>query len=85
MNRIIITCLSLFALAAAACHGNGTNIKKSISTSGNNMTVKVTATINGKDLPDYDRTFDVSGMSKEEKEALVKRVMDSLDLSEPKH
>lgn len=85
MNKTVITCLSLFVLAAMGCHGHSTNIKKSVTTSGNDMHIKVSATINGRDLPDYDKTFDITGLSQNEKDSIVKHIMDSLDLSRPKN
>lgn len=73
----LITVLTL--ITAIAC-GRGTHIKRSVSYQGDMMRVKVYAKVNGREVHDYDKEFNVAGLGKAEREAIAKRIMDSLDL-----
>lgn len=80
MKQQPITLLLIAVLiTAAACH-RGTKIKRSISYSGETMRIQVYARVNGKQVHDYDKKFNVAGLDKSEREAIAKHIMDSLDL-----
>jgi hypothetical protein len=58
------------------------SVNQDIDDNGKQLSIKVKGTINGKAV-DYSRVFDVSGMAKEQKDALKERVFDSLGLPMP--
>jgi hypothetical protein len=58
------------------------SVDNSINDDGKQLSIKIKGTINGK-VVDFNRTFDVSGMDKEQKNALKERVYDSLGLPLP--
>lgn len=85
MNKTTLSFLiAIVVLCGSACKGRGTVIKKSISYSnnGNTLKVEVYAKIDGKKIHDFSKEFDVAGMDKEEREAIAKHIMDSVDLSD---
>lgn len=53
-------------------------ISKSISDDGKNLDIKVTYRIKGEKQQHYERSIPIDGMSKEDKQALIDRIMDSL-------
>lgn len=52
-------------------------LSRSIDDDGKKLSIKVSGTIDGKEI-DIDKTFDVEGMSQEEREALRDKVLSSL-------
>ena len=78
MNRTTLFLVAAVLLTLAACNRRGTVIKKSISHNGNKMRVEVYAKIDGKKVQDFTKEVDVSGMTKEEKDAIAKHIMDSI-------
>lgn len=80
MNKTILSLITVLILVAAIACGRGTHIKRSVSYQGDTMRVKVYAKVNGRQVHDYDKEFNVAGLSKAEKDAIAKRIMDSLDL-----
>lgn len=74
---IITTCLSSVVVAQ-----KNNSFYQRINDDGKKLSIKINGTADGKKV-DYNRTFDVSGMSKEERNALKERVYDSLGLSSP--
>ncbi|MDF2192025.1 hypothetical protein [Paraflavitalea sp. CAU 1676] len=78
MRKTMITALTCTALVAslAACNRN-TVIKKSISFNKDVMKVSLYEKIDGKLLKDYEKEVDVHGLTKEERDALGKKVIDS--------
>ncbi|WP_426293077.1 hypothetical protein ACN9ML_27375 [Dyadobacter endophyticus] len=63
-------------------------LSRSIDDDGKKLSIKVSGTLDGKEV-DINKTFDVDGMSKEDREALRERVLSSiavgnLDLPAPK-
>jgi hypothetical protein len=76
INKIAFS-LSVVLLVLVACN-RSTVIKKSVTHNGDKMSVEVYAKIDGKKLHDYKKEFDVTGMTKEEKDAIAKHVMDSI-------
>lgn len=77
MNKIISSLAIVVLLILAACN-RSTVIKKSVTHNGDKMRVEVYAKIDGKKLHDYSKEFDVTGLTKEEKAAIAKHVMDSI-------
>ena len=82
MKKTSFTCLSLLTLAAIGCSRHNTHFEKSVQVSGNNMRVKVNAIINGREVHDYDKTFDIAGMTQAQKDSIVTHITDSLDLQD---
>ncbi|MCF0073364.1 hypothetical protein LZD49_22995 [Dyadobacter sp. CY261] len=63
-------------------------LSRSIDDDGKKLSIKVSGTLDGKEI-DFSKTFDVDGISKEDREALRERVLSSiaegnLDLPAPK-
>jgi hypothetical protein len=71
--------IALTLVTATACD-RSTVIKKSISYQGDIMQVKVFVKIDGRKKHDFTREFNVAGLDKEEKEAIAKHIMDSVDV-----
>lgn len=42
------------------------------------MRVKISATVNGKELADYDKIFDITGLTKAQMDSIVDHISDSL-------
>ena len=82
MNKALFTCLSLFTLVTIGCSRHNTHFEKSVQITGNNMRVKVNAVIDGKEVHDYDKTFDIAGMTQTQKDSIVTHITDSLDLQD---
>lgn len=82
MNKALFTCLSLLTLATIGCSRHNTHFEKSIQVSGNNMRVKVNSIINGRQVHDYDKTFDIAGMTQAQKDSIVVHITDSLSLQD---
>jgi hypothetical protein len=77
MNKRTLSLFVATLLILVACN-RSTVIKKSVTHNGDKMVVEVYAKIDGKKLHDYKKEFDVTGMTKEEKDAIAKHVMDSI-------
>ena len=60
-----------------------TNISKSISDDGKKLDIKISFKARGEKTQHYENSFDISKLSKTEKEALVNKIMDSLGV--PNH
>ncbi len=78
---------ALFAIAFFICvtafsQEKNVSISHSINDNGKTLSIKVKGTVDGKPI-DYNRTFDVSEMSKDQRDALKERVYDSLGLPSP--
>lgn len=80
MKSLFLSIAGFVSLCASA--QQHISINNSITDNGKNLSIVITGTVNGKPV-DYNRTFDVSGMSKAQKHALQERVYDSLGLSSP--
>lgn len=83
--------LSTFLLALLVCFNltaqknelhNNVSINHSINDDGKKLDIKVKGTMDGK-LIDYNHTFDVTGMDKEQRDAIKRSVYDSLGLPDP--
>lgn len=81
MKTLAILLLSTFSLSASA-QTKKSDVKQSVSDDGKTMHITVKSSKNGKAI-NYDRTFAVTGMSKRQKDALLKRVNDSLGVNPP--
>src|SRR3954463_12095080 len=78
MKRLLVvtvTCIRSFAIAQ-----NHTSVSRSINDDGKTLSSKVNGNVNGKAI-DYDKTFNVSNLSKEERDALKDKILDSLSVS----
>ncbi len=65
---------------AASAQRKHENISESIHENGSELKIDISGKNNGRNL-DYHRTFNVSGMSKAQKDAIIKNVTDSLGLA----
>ncbi len=79
MNKTTLSFFAAALLILAACN-RSTVIKKSVTHNGDKMRVEVYAKIDGKKLHDYSKEFDVTGLTKEEKDAIAKHIMDSIQI-----
>ena len=88
MKNLAILLLSTFSLCASAQTRTKTSTyktddtKQSVSDDGKTMHIMIKSSRAGKDVK-YDHTFLVSGMSQNQKDALLKRVNDFLGISPP--
>ncbi|WP_026308849.1 hypothetical protein [Spirosoma spitsbergense] len=69
---------SFTMLAQTPAHSN---LNTSVNDNGKTFSIQIDGDSNGKAVH-YKRTFDVAGMSQEQKEAMKNRVLDSLGLGE---
>jgi hypothetical protein len=79
MKTILIAFLALTSFVTVAQN----NISQSISSNDNTLKIHIDGTLNGNPI-DYNRTFDVTGLSKTERNALRDHVLDSLGVALPK-
>jgi hypothetical protein len=88
MKTLAILLLTTFSLAASAQTRTKTSsyqtddVKQSVSDNGKTMHVTVKSNKNGNHV-NYDHTFEVIGMDQKHKDALLKRVNDSLGIKPP--
>ena len=80
MNTLIITLVALSTSVAIAQHQN--SLSRSINDDGKTLSIRIKGTVDDKPI-DYDRTFDVSGLTRDERDALREHVLDSLHVSMP--
>ena len=69
--------LALFGISVAAIGQERSSISRSINDNGKTLHIKIDVEQPSRDIH-YDQEFDASGMSKEEKDALVSSIQDSL-------
>jgi len=81
MKSVLVIIAGFLTISVAAQQKN-VSISHSINDDGNTLSVKIKGTVDGKPV-DYNRTFDVTGMSKAQKDVLKERVYDSLGLPSP--
>lgn len=79
MRTLVTTLLALTTSLAFAQHSS---ISRNINDDGKTLSIRVKGTVNDK-LIDYDRTFDVSSLSKNERNALREHILDSLNVAVP--
>jgi len=80
MKPILIVLASFVSFSAIA--QKKISLNQDINDNGKNLSIKIKGTINEKPI-DYNRTFDVTGMTKEQKDELKRRIYDSLGLPVP--
>jgi hypothetical protein len=80
MKSFIFATLLLISISMVA--QKNVSINHSINDDGKKLDIKIKGTVNGKPV-DYDRSFDVNGMNKEEKDAIKRNIYDSLGLPDP--
>lgn len=69
---ILLTSVSMLALAQ-----ENKNLSRTIEQDKTKLTIRVSGYKGSRNV-DYDRTFEVGGMSKDERKAIVRRIIDSL-------
>lgn len=81
MKNLAILLLSTFSLCASA-QTKKSDVKQSVSDDGKTMHITVKSNQNGKAI-NYERTFMVKDMNRQQKDALLKHVNDSLGIKVP--
>ncbi len=81
MKTFLSTLLLLAGATAMAQTSVHSNLNTSINDDNKTYSIRIDGDRNGKVIH-YDRTFNVAGLSKAQKEALKTRVLDSLGLGE---
>jgi len=81
MKSLLVIIAGFLSLSGIAQKKN-VSINHNINDDGKMLSIKVNGTINDK-LVDYSRTFDVSGMTKEQRDAIKRHIYDSLGLPDP--
>lgn len=79
-TRLLIASLLLIPTLSAIAQNQRSSI--SISDDDKTMSIRVEGVFKGRDI-DYDQAFNVTGMTGREKEALKRRILDSLGVGEP--
>jgi hypothetical protein len=69
--------IAIIMMAIAGCD-RGTTIKRSVTYQGNTMLIKVYARIDGREVQDFKKEYNVAGLDKAERDAMSKRILDSL-------
>ena len=85
MKKITLLLLIAFSLKASAqtkTSVSRSDIKKSVKDDGKTLHITINGSKGRKEIK-YDRTFTVAGMSAAQRDALVKRISDSLGVSQP--
>ncbi|ADB40604.1 hypothetical protein [Spirosoma linguale] len=80
MKTLVTALLALSTSLVMAQHNN--SISQSINDDGKTLSIRINGTVDDKPI-DYDRTFDVSGLNKDERNALREHILDSLHVSMP--
>ena len=81
MKSLLVIIAGFLSLTVIAQKKNA-SINHTINDDGKTLSIKIKGTINDKPV-DYSRTFDVSGMTKEQRDAIKRNVYDSLGLADP--
>ena len=79
-SLVLLVCFTLKAQQNSV--HNNVSINHSISDDGKKLDIKVKGSVDGKPV-DYNHSFDVTGMDKEQRDAIKRRIYDSLGLSDP--
>lgn len=83
MKTLAILLLSTFSLCASAqTKTEHADTRQSVTDDGKTLHLIISSNQKGKKI-DYDHTFLVAGLSKKQKDALVKKVTDSLGIVPP--
>ena len=81
MKSLLVIIAGFLSLTVIAQKKN-VSINHTINDDGKTLSIKIKGTINDKPV-DYSRTFDVSGMTREQRDAIKRNVYDSLGLADP--
>ena len=79
--KSLLLIVSVFSVLSLFAQKN-ISISHSINDNGNQLSIKINGSVNGK-VVDYDKTFDVTGMNKDQRNAIKRHVYDSLGLPDP--
>ncbi len=85
MKKLMILLLPVFSLCASAqtkTAASKYNTTQTVKDDGKTLQITINSSKDGKEIK-YDRTFAVAGMSTSQRNALVKRITDSLGVSQP--
>jgi hypothetical protein len=82
MNAFLTMVLLSISFVAAAQKSTNSNLNTSIQDNGKTLSIQVDGQREGQTI-NYQRTFDVAKLSTTEKDALRKRILDSLDVGVP--
>ena len=77
----LLICLLLLTSFGAMAQKSKSSLNTEINDNGKTYSIKIDGKRDGQAIQ-YNRTFDVAGMSKDQKEGLKNRVLDSLGLGE---
>ena len=80
MKKILT--LLLASVTTLAIAQKKVNLSRSTDDDGKSLTIRVTGTIDGREV-DYERTFDVEGLSPNERLALRDKILDSIATGHP--
>ncbi|MDT3401661.1 hypothetical protein [Mucilaginibacter terrae] len=79
MKTLITILFSTVCLTAMAQKSSKESLSESVHDDGKTMSVKISGDVNGRSV-NYSNKFNVKGMSTAEKDALTKRITDSLGI-----
>jgi hypothetical protein len=82
MKSLLVITISILLGLAATAQKKNISINHSIDDNGKTLSIKIKGTIDGRPI-DYNRTFDVGGMSKQQRDEIKRNVYDSLGLANP--
>ncbi|RYE19791.1 MAG: hypothetical protein EOP42_28505 [Sphingobacteriaceae bacterium] len=85
MKKSALLLLTVFSLSVSAQTKTSTSksdTKQTVKDDGKTLHLTISSNQNGKKIA-YDHTFKVAGLSKKQKDALVKNVTDSLGIVPP--
>lgn len=82
LTTLLLAAFSLSALAQTKTTSSKSDTKQTVKDDGKTLHLSINSSKNGK-LINYDRTFTVAGMSAAQRTALVKKITDSLGISQP--
>ena len=80
MKRKFLTIL-LAGVSTLAFAQQKNHLSRCIDDDGRKLSISINGTINGESI-DYSRTFDVAGLSKDERNAITQKVFNSLGIGE---
>ncbi len=82
MKPVAFLLFSFIAISARA-QSKSSSVTRSIHDDDKTLSIKVHAIVDEKKI-DYENTFNVEGWSKAQKDALIRRITDSLGISQRK-
>jgi len=82
MKPVLFSVAFFLCLSVAAQQKKNVSLSQSINDDGKTLSIKIKGTADGNPV-DFDKSYDISGMSKAQKDALKEHVYDSLGLQAP--